>query len=89
LKRTHTSELFEENTVKDYVKVTWKDLKYEVDIRKASHRPWKRKKGEAKYERKEILKGISGEAYPGETLFIMGASGCGKTSLLNIISDRI
>lgn len=26
---------------------------------------------------------------PGQTLFIMGASGAGKTSLLNIISDRI
>lgn len=26
---------------------------------------------------------------PGQTLYIMGASGAGKTSLLNIISDRI
>lgn len=26
---------------------------------------------------------------PGQTLFIMGASGAGKTSLLNILSDRI
>lgn len=26
---------------------------------------------------------------PGETLFIMGSSGAGKTSLLNILSDRI
>ena len=36
-----------------------------------------------------ILKGISGYALPGQTLFIMGASGAGKTSLLNIICDRI
>jgi ABC-type multidrug transport system ATPase subunit len=42
-----------------------------------------------KYERREILKGVSGQANPGETLFIMGASGSGKTSLLNVISDRI
>jgi ABC-type multidrug transport system ATPase subunit len=26
---------------------------------------------------------------PGESLFIMGASGAGKTSLLNMLSDRI
>ena len=26
---------------------------------------------------------------PGETLFIMGASGAGKTSLLNMLSDRV
>ena len=37
----------------------------------------------------QIVKGVSGYAMPGQTLFIMGASGAGKTSLLNIISDRI
>lgn len=26
---------------------------------------------------------------PGETLYIMGSSGAGKTSLLNMLSDRI
>lgn len=26
---------------------------------------------------------------PGQTLFIMGASGAGKTSLLNILSERV
>jgi ABC-type multidrug transport system ATPase subunit len=36
----------------------------------------------------KILKGVSGFALPGQTLYIMGASGAGKTSLLNIISDR-
>ena len=32
---------------------------------------------------------MSGFALPGEVLYIMGASGAGKTSLLNILSDRI
>ena len=32
---------------------------------------------------------MSGFVLPGQTLYIMGASGAGKTSLLNIISDRI
>jgi ABC-type multidrug transport system ATPase subunit len=36
-----------------------------------------------------IIKDVSGYALPGQTLYIMGASGAGKTSLLNILSDRI
>lgn len=37
----------------------------------------------------QVLKNCSGYANPGETLYIMGASGAGKTSLMNVISDRI
>ena len=37
----------------------------------------------------QIIKDVSGYALPGQTLYIMGASGAGKTSLLNILSDRI
>lgn len=36
-----------------------------------------------------IVKKASGLALPGQTLYIMGSSGAGKTSLLNILSDRI
>jgi ABC-type multidrug transport system ATPase subunit len=61
-----------------------------VEVKTPREKPWKRrKKGVNKYERREILKEQSGQANPKETLFIMGASGCGKTSLLNLISDRI
>lgn len=37
----------------------------------------------------QILKGVSGYALPGQTLYIMGSSGAGKTSLMNAISARI
>jgi ABC-type multidrug transport system ATPase subunit len=36
-----------------------------------------------------VLTNCSGYALPGQTLYIMGASGAGKTSLMNAVSDRI
>jgi ABC-type multidrug transport system ATPase subunit len=36
-----------------------------------------------------ILKKVSGFAPPGQTTYIMGSSGAGKTSLLNMLADRI
>lgn len=38
--------------------------------------------------RKHILKNVTGVAYPGELLAIMGSSGAGKTTLLNTLTFR-
>ena len=38
---------------------------------------------------KEILKGISGELSGGKVCAILGPSGAGKTSLLNILANRV
>lgn len=46
-------------------------------------------KNAPKTEMKQVLKDCSGFANPGQTLYIMGASGAGKTSLLNALADRI
>lgn len=64
------------------IKLTWDDLNLTVDVVT---------KNRCKSTQKtlNILKGVSGYAMPGTTTFIMGASGCGKTSLLNLMSDRV
>jgi ABC-type multidrug transport system ATPase subunit len=40
-------------------------------------------------ELKQILHNVTGYAKPGEMVAIMGASGSGKTSLLNILGERL
>jgi len=47
------------------------------------------RKGEKGMVSLRILKNCTGYAMPGQTLYIMGASGAGKTSLMNAIADRI
>ncbi len=68
------------------VKLTFENLEFEVNqvLSKEDQINMKQK-----VARQKIVKGASGYALPGETLYIMGASGAGKTSLLNMLSDRI
>jgi ABC-type multidrug transport system ATPase subunit len=66
--------------------LTFENISYEIRIKCTSQEENLTGK---KFIRQKIVKDVSGYALPGETLFIMGASGAGKTSLLNILSDRI
>ena len=68
------------------IKVTWDDVKFSVKVKDSS-----KKTGccGSAVKQLDILKGCSGSAMPGQCTYIMGSSGAGKTSLLNIISDRM
>ena len=61
------------------VKITWNNLNFTVTIKGKS----------GKHQQSRILKDCTGYALPGQTLYIMGASGAGKTSLLNTLANRI
>jgi ABC-type multidrug transport system ATPase subunit len=68
------------------VKLTFTNLEFEVNQILTKEEA---KTRGVRSVRQKIVKGASGYALPGETLYIMGSSGAGKTSLLNMISDRI
>ncbi|CDW76556.1 abc transporter family protein [Stylonychia lemnae] len=70
---------------KNPVKLDFENIEYEVTVRLSKAEALHEKR---KTKTRKIIKGVSGYALPGQTLYIMGSSGAGKTSLLNILSDR-
>jgi ABC-type glutathione transport system ATPase component len=60
------------------INLRFDDVRYEVDTGKGKNKAVK-----------PILKGISGGVNAGEILSVMGASGAGKTTFLNMVSPTV
>ncbi|XVE60165.1 hypothetical protein DITRI_Ditri05aG0106000 [Diplodiscus trichospermus] len=60
------------------IRLKFEDVKYKVPVRG----------GKNSDAEKYILHGVTGLAHPGEVLALMGPSGGGKTTLLNLLSGR-
>ena len=73
-------------TQSDPVKLSWSNLNYTVMV-PTTKEEQNKELGTKKPQK--VLKNLTGYALPGQTLYIMGASGAGKTSLMNALSDRI
>ena len=67
----------------EHITVEWTNINYSVitnDSKKGS------KSGK---KNNRILRDVSGRAESGQLLAIMGPTGCGKTSLLNVLAARV
>mmetsp|Transcript_5075 Transcript_5075/g.5201 ORF Transcript_5075/g.5201 Transcript_5075/m.5201 type:complete len:659 (-) Transcript_5075:43-2019(-) len=72
-------------SLEEKVILQWTDVKYSV----FQKNPQESSAFKTQYKEKNILKGVSGMAETGQLLAIMGPTGCGKTSLLNVLAARV
>mmetsp|Transcript_23207 Transcript_23207/g.30989 ORF Transcript_23207/g.30989 Transcript_23207/m.30989 type:complete len:376 (-) Transcript_23207:1065-2192(-) len=68
------------------VKISFSNVQFSVTVRASRDQ---QRNGEPAEKTLNILKDVTGFCLPSQTTFIMGASGAGKTSLLNLLSDRV
>lgn len=80
-------------TPDDKIKLSWIDIRHRVKPAKpglwtrlfkpSKFKEWKMNEG------KEILHGVLGEIEPGQMIAMMGGTGAGKSTMLNILAGRI
>ena len=62
------------------ITLTWENVNYSVEIKKGLFK---------KADSKQILHDLSGIVRPGQLLAIMGSTGAGKSSLLDVLAMRL
>ena len=72
---------------KNPIKLSWTDVYYEVEV-PATEADRIDDPSIVDFKKTPIVRCVTGFAPPGQTTYIMGSSGAGKTSLLNILTGR-
>jgi ABC-type multidrug transport system ATPase subunit len=86
--QTHSklaSHYAQTRTKEEHVTIEWSNVEYSVITKDSTKSTFM--KNFTKNNR--ILKNVSGRAESGQLLAIMGPTGCGKTSLLNVLAARM
>ena len=76
-------------STKDSVELVFRELGYKVKVASPSTKKCPPFSNTPDWQMKAILKGVTGAIKPGRLTCILGASGAGKTSLLNILSGSL
>jgi len=82
-----------DDLIDTHITLTWLDVKY--SIKEKSPSIWKRLRKPAIYRQwkesggEEFLHGLLGEVRPGQLVGIMGGSGAGKTTMLNVLAGKL
>jgi len=74
---------------KDSVELVFRELGYKVKVASPSTKKCPPFSNTPDCQMKAILRGVTGAIKPGRLTCILGASGAGKTSLLNILSGSL
>ena len=69
----------------DAFDLEWRNINFSLVVKDTA----KSKFGKPAYKKKQILQDVTGKISSGQLLAIMGPTGCGKTSLLNILAARV
>lgn len=84
-KKTFSKSVSSRNEKNARISLTWEKIKLCVRVKDTSKSSFLH----SAYSKKTILHNVSGNAVSGELLAIMGPTGCGKTSLMNILAGRV
>ena len=84
-KKSFSETLSTTNRKIESISLVWEDLNFSIrakdTVKSNFFRPV--------YKNKRILRNLYGRASSGELLAIMGPTGCGKTSLMNVLAARV
>eukprot|EP01040_Poterioochromonas_malhamensis_P000564 gene564-604_t len=84
-KKSFSEALSTTNRKIESISLVWEDLNFSIrakdTVKSNFFRPV--------YKNKRILRNLYGRASSGELLAIMGPTGCGKTSLMNVLAARV